>query len=88
MTRELNSLNISSGLAKLVPQLGRNPEFHSGGGNRSKLRRKEGLWIVSIELHPTPKCSISVDSTLEIPLRQAKKRWKVRKIQALRLNAD
>jgi len=39
---------------------------------------KDRLWI----------SSISVDSTLDSALRQAKKRWKAQKTQDFRLNAD
>ena len=86
--REPNSLNFCSGLAKVVPHINRLPGWRFPWGNRSKLRRKDGLWIGSIRFHLTPKCSISVDSTPEFRLRQVKKRWKALENQALCRKAD
>jgi hypothetical protein len=74
--REPNPFRSRSGLAKLIPQRLRRPEFHFPRGNRSKLRKKDRLLGGSIEFHPTPKSSISVDSIPDLSFSQAKKLWK------------
>jgi len=73
----------------LVPQQVKLSEFHAPGAIRSKLEMKtEGF----DGFHQTPFNSnfshLTVDSTPDSAVRQAKKRWKVQENQALSAKAD